>query len=170
MPKVISNKNKPQATSTATCCSPRKQVAAVDKTPATPKLTPESPTLRPAKSARKKPLQEGVQYTNGKSASHFKVLMGDEIMRNHPGPPPPHIHPGPGGLALQGLQSEIELCIQHAQCYSVKFEEQLQSQTASGQTQVGALEIELESLHAIIRAGDDRAGNVPPSLFGFSSN
>ncbi|KAJ7589996.1 hypothetical protein C8J56DRAFT_1048167 [Mycena floridula] len=164
MPKVIPNKNKPQAALTATRRSPRKRVAAVDETPATPKPTPESPTLRPAKLARKRkttvvnsdeeelgeqspamlapssspapwtpissptvvapvsspmpkimatkknrwastnnvlyghvenanvgklpyrlprkrPLRENVQYSNGKSASRFKVLMGDVIMR-----------------------------------------------------------------------------------------
>ncbi|KAJ7589334.1 hypothetical protein C8J56DRAFT_888920 [Mycena floridula] len=181
MPKVIPNKNKLQAALTATRRSPRKRVAAVDETPATPKrqsqanfslsaanrtipATPESPTLRPAKLAckrkmtvvnsdeeelgeqspamlapsslpapwtlissptvvapvsspmpkimatkknqwastnnvlyghvenanvgklpyrlpRKRPLRENVQYSNGKSASRFKILMGDVIMR-----------------------------------------------------------------------------------------
>ncbi|KAJ7589285.1 hypothetical protein C8J56DRAFT_888875 [Mycena floridula] len=89
---------------------------------------------------------------------HSKTkTMNPLTIQNYGGPPLPHIHPGPGGLALRALQLEIELCIQHAQRYSAKFEEQLRSQTASWQTQVGALEIELESLHAIIRAGDTNA-------------
>ncbi|KAJ7585729.1 hypothetical protein C8J56DRAFT_1053033 [Mycena floridula] len=35
----------------------------------------------PYKLPRKRPLREGIQYTNGQSASRFKVLMGDVIMR-----------------------------------------------------------------------------------------
>ncbi|KAJ7595885.1 hypothetical protein C8J56DRAFT_1042965 [Mycena floridula] len=93
--------------------------------------------------------------------------MNPLSMQHHPVRPLPQIHPGPGGLALRKLQSQIQLSIEHAQRYSAKFEEQLRSQVNVSETQVSALEIKLEALHTTIRSehkDDTRLNEILDSL------